>query len=203
MTVAALALAAPEASATSTGFRVPDRPDTRPQVVCATNLLHRSGLYCASPFVKPNTYDGLGVLRPSESGHVTRIQGGNDILLAIEGDLDQTGPRPTLSPGHAWSANGYRCTRTTTAVRCRRGRYGFTIPAHPARRAGQNVATSLHISLWPNGRGQAPKQTHTLTCVPTGTTTPRPSAMPPVPRSDSQHLAATSSCSAAPRARRT
>jgi hypothetical protein len=44
---------------------------------------------------------------------------------AIEGAADRT--RPILSPGHSWSANGYHCARTTTAVRCRRGTHGFSI----------------------------------------------------------------------------
>jgi hypothetical protein len=38
------------------------------------------------------------------------------------------------------------------------------------------VATSLHISLWPNGRGHAPKQTYTLTCAPIGGTLPHAAA---------------------------
>jgi hypothetical protein len=35
--------------------------------------------------------------------------------------------RPTLSLGHNWSANGYHCARTTTAVGCRPGTHGFSI----------------------------------------------------------------------------
>jgi hypothetical protein len=121
MTIAVLALTL----ATSTGFRVPDGPSGPPEVVCATNLPHRTGLYCASPRIKPHTYDGLGVLRLSRTGTVTTIQGGNDLLLAIEGAGDRT--RPTLDPGHSWSANGYHCARTTTAVRCRPETHGFSI----------------------------------------------------------------------------
>jgi hypothetical protein len=121
MTIAVLALAL----ATSIGFRVPGGPSGPPKIVCATNLPQRSGLYCASPFVKPHTYDGLGVLRLSPAGTVTTIQGGNDILLAIEGDLGRT--RPILRPGRSWSANGYHCARTTTAVHCRRGTHGLAI----------------------------------------------------------------------------
>jgi hypothetical protein len=121
MTLAVLALAL----AASTGFRVPDGPSGPPEVVCATNLPHRSGLYCASPRIKPHTYDGLGVLRLTRTGTVTMIQGGNDLLLAIEGAGDRT--RPILSPGHSWSANGYRCARTTTAVRCRPETHSFSI----------------------------------------------------------------------------
>ena len=113
------------ALATSIGFRVPDGPSGPPEVVCATNLPHRSGLYCAFPRIKPHTYDGLGVLRLSPTGTVTKIQGGNDLLLAIEGAGDRT--RPILSPGHSWSANGYHCARTTTAVRCRPETHGFSI----------------------------------------------------------------------------
>jgi hypothetical protein len=81
--------------------------------------------YCASPFIKAHTYDGLGVLRLTRTGTVRMIQGGNDLLLAIEGAGDRT--RPILSPGHSWSANGYHCARTTTAVRCRPGTHGFSI----------------------------------------------------------------------------
>jgi hypothetical protein len=121
MTIAVLALAL----AASIGFRVPDGLAGPAEAVCATNLPHRSGLYCASPSIKPHTYDGLGVLRLSPTGTVTMIQGGNDLLLAIEGAGDRT--RPILSPGHSWSANGYHCARTTTAVRCRRGTHGFSI----------------------------------------------------------------------------
>jgi hypothetical protein len=121
MTIAFLALAL----ATSTGSRVPDGPSGPPEVVCATSLPHRSGLYCASPLIKPHTYDGLGVLRLTRTGTLTMIPGGNDLLLAIEGAGDHT--RPILSPGHSWSANGYHCARTTTAVRCRRGTHGFSI----------------------------------------------------------------------------
>jgi hypothetical protein len=120
MSIAVLALAL----ATS-GFRVTDGPSGPPKIICATNVTHRSGLYCASPFIKPNTYDGLGVLRLSPTGSVTRVQGANDILLTIEGAGDHT--RPILSPGHSWSANGYHCAHTTTAVRCRRGTHGFGI----------------------------------------------------------------------------
>jgi hypothetical protein len=80
MTIAVLALAL----ATSTGFRVPDGPSGPPEVACATNLAHRSGLYCASPLIKPHTYDGVGVLRLTLTGTVTMIQAGNDLLLAIE-----------------------------------------------------------------------------------------------------------------------
>jgi hypothetical protein len=122
MTIALLVLAL----ATSSGFRVPDGAFGPPKVVCATSLPQRSGLYCASPFVKPHTYDGLGVLRLSPTGTVTTIQGGNDILLAIDGDLlGRT--RPILRTGHSWSANGYRCARTATAVRCRRGTHSLAI----------------------------------------------------------------------------
>jgi hypothetical protein len=38
------------------------------------------------------------------------------------------------------------------------------------------VATSLHISLWPNGRGHAPIETYTLTCAPVGGTLPHAAA---------------------------
>jgi hypothetical protein len=143
--------------------------------VCATNLPHRTGLYCASPFIKPTTYDGLGVLRLSGSGRVTRIQGGSDILLAIQGNLDRT-PRTTLNAGHAWSSNGYRCLRTTTAVRCRLGSHGFTVPTSATRRAEQIVVTSLRITVWPNGRDHAPTRAYTLTCAPAGGTLPNAAA---------------------------
>jgi hypothetical protein len=56
MTIAVLTLAL----ATSIGFHVPDSPSGPPDVVCATNRPHRSGLYSASPLIKPHTYDGLG-----------------------------------------------------------------------------------------------------------------------------------------------
>jgi hypothetical protein len=81
MTIAVLGLAL----ATSIGFRVPDGPSGPPEVVCATSLPHPSGLYCASPLIKPHIYDGVGVLRPPLTGTVTMIQAGNDLLLAIEG----------------------------------------------------------------------------------------------------------------------
>jgi hypothetical protein len=44
---------------------------------------------------------------------------------AIEDAGDRT--RPILSPAHSWSANGYQCAHTTTAVRCRPGTHGFSI----------------------------------------------------------------------------
>ena len=35
------------------------------------------------------------------------------------------------------------------------------------------AATSLHITVWPNGEGHAPKRTYTLTCTPLGGTLPQ------------------------------
>jgi subtilisin inhibitor-like len=35
------------------------------------------------------------------------------------------------------------------------------------------ASTSLHIAVWPNGAGQAPKLGYTLTCAPVGGTLPR------------------------------
>jgi hypothetical protein len=166
MTIAVIALAlfAPATAATSTGFRVPGPPSGPANVVCATNLPHHTGLYCASPFIKPNTYDRLGVLRLTLTGTVTKIQGGNDILLAVEGDLEHVGPRPILRLGQIWSANGYHCARTTTAVRCWRGSHRFAIVL---------ASSSLHVTVWPNGQGRVPKRTYTLTCAPLGGTLPR------------------------------
>jgi hypothetical protein len=123
----ALALAAQGAPHAAAGFRVPGRPSGPPKLVCATNLPHRDGLYCASPFIQPHTYDQVGVLKLSSAGAVTIVRGGNDLLLAINGDVDHMRPRPTLKVGESWSANGYRCARTTSAVRCRRGSHGFVI----------------------------------------------------------------------------
>lgn len=34
------------------------------------------------------------------------------------------------------------------------------------------ASTSLHITVWPNGQGHAPKRTYTLTCAPLGGTLP-------------------------------
>jgi subtilisin inhibitor-like len=34
------------------------------------------------------------------------------------------------------------------------------------------ASTSLHITVWPNGQGNAPKRTYTLTCAPRGGTLP-------------------------------
>src|SRR5205823_7552690 len=34
------------------------------------------------------------------------------------------------------------------------------------------ASASLHITVWPNGRGHAPKRTYTLTCAPVGGTPP-------------------------------
>jgi hypothetical protein len=56
MTIAFLALAL----ATSTGSRVPDGPSGPPDVVCATNLPHRSGPYCASPLISRTPTTGSG-----------------------------------------------------------------------------------------------------------------------------------------------
>jgi Subtilisin inhibitor-like len=35
------------------------------------------------------------------------------------------------------------------------------------------AATSLHITVWPNGQGEAPKRTYTLRCAPLGGTLPQ------------------------------
>lgn len=35
------------------------------------------------------------------------------------------------------------------------------------------AATSLHITVWPNGHGHAPKRSYTLTCAPLGGTLPQ------------------------------
>jgi hypothetical protein len=35
------------------------------------------------------------------------------------------------------------------------------------------ASTSLHITVWPNGRGHAPVRTYTLTCAPLGGTLPQ------------------------------
>jgi hypothetical protein len=36
------------------------------------------------------------------------------------------------------------------------------------------ASTSLHITVWPNGQGQAPKRSYSLTCAPLGGTLPHP-----------------------------
>ena len=38
------------------------------------------------------------------------------------------------------------------------------------------AATSLQITVWPNGEGHTPKRTYTLTCVPVGGTLPHRAA---------------------------
>ena len=38
------------------------------------------------------------------------------------------------------------------------------------------AATSLHVTVWPNGEGHAPKRTYTLTCAPLGGTLPQRAA---------------------------
>lgn len=38
------------------------------------------------------------------------------------------------------------------------------------------AATSLHVTVWPNGRGQTPAQAYTLRCAPVGGTLPRRAA---------------------------
>jgi hypothetical protein len=38
------------------------------------------------------------------------------------------------------------------------------------------ASTSLHITVWPNGEGHAPKRTYTLTCAPVGGTLPQRAA---------------------------
>jgi Subtilisin inhibitor-like len=35
------------------------------------------------------------------------------------------------------------------------------------------AATFLHITVWPNGEGQTPKRSYTLTCAPVGGTLPQ------------------------------
>jgi hypothetical protein len=35
------------------------------------------------------------------------------------------------------------------------------------------AATSLHVTVWPNGEGHTPKRTYTLTCAPLGGTLPQ------------------------------
>jgi hypothetical protein len=129
LAVLAIALAAHAASPTSVGFVIPGTSSGPPKMVCATNLPHRAdGLYCASALIEPHTYDQLGVLKLSSAGKVTIVRSGSDILFAIDGNLDRgRPPRPTLSIGHTWRAHGYRCARTTAAVRCRRGSHGFVL----------------------------------------------------------------------------
>jgi hypothetical protein len=36
------------------------------------------------------------------------------------------------------------------------------------------AATSLHVTVWPNGRDHSPKRTYTLTCAPVAGTLPHP-----------------------------
>lgn len=38
------------------------------------------------------------------------------------------------------------------------------------------ASTSLHVTVWPNGQGHAPKRAYTLRCDPIGGTLPRPVA---------------------------
>ncbi len=111
----------------SLGFTIAARsPDRPPLVVCGVRLpIDRPGLYCASPVITRGAYDGRGIVRLSSNGPATTVASGNDMLLAIEGDLDRSA-RPRLSMGSVWHVGGYACS-LANSLTCRRGHHGFTI----------------------------------------------------------------------------
>jgi hypothetical protein len=127
----AIALAAaitPATAAANSGFATLHRPGARPHVVCATGLPHVTGLFCASPAITRDAYDGMGVVRLAPDGSVHVVPSGNDILNAIQLNI-RSEARPPLRPGNVWRAAGYTCRNASGAVTCRRGARGFRIGA--------------------------------------------------------------------------
>src|SRR5262245_11956829 len=121
-------LALPGLARSSSGFKVaPAHATEPPRVVCAAKLpVVPSGLYCASPVISKGAYDGRGVVRLAPRGRAAIVRAGNDLLLAIDGNADNSA-RPLLASGKAWRASGYECNNRGNAITCRRGRHGFTI----------------------------------------------------------------------------
>jgi hypothetical protein len=108
------------------GFRTDD-------VTCAVSLSHRAGLYCAARAIGGHRYDGRGIVRLTADGRIGFPAAGNDLLLAIDGDLPRS-PRPRLRAGDAWAAGGYRCVCGRSTLRCFRAHHGFVIgSAHLVR----------------------------------------------------------------------
>jgi hypothetical protein len=84
-------------------------------------------LYCASPGITKGAYDHRGVVRLTPRGRVQVVTAGSDLLNAIDGNADQTAPRPVLAARGNWRRSGYSCTRRHETVSCHRGRRGFAV----------------------------------------------------------------------------
>jgi len=96
-------------------------------VTCAVRLPRlAAGLYCAAGGVKRGAYDGRGIARLTPDDRALVVRAGNDLLLAIDGDLPRSA-RPALRTGGTWSLDGYRCVAGTSRVRCKRLHQGFVI----------------------------------------------------------------------------
>jgi hypothetical protein len=106
-------------SAAAPGFRAAG-------VVCAVLPEFGGDLLCASSAIKPFAYDGRGIIRLSHSGHLSIIKSGNDVLLALDGDLPRS-PRPTLHNNRSWSSGEYQCRVTRGTVRCLSNHRGFSL----------------------------------------------------------------------------
>jgi hypothetical protein len=95
-------------------------------VVCAILPGFGGDLLCASSGIKPPAYDGRGIVRMSRSGRLSIIESGNDILLALDGDLPRS-PRPALQRDHSWSSGGYLCHMKNGTVSCLTHGHGFSL----------------------------------------------------------------------------
>ena len=93
-------------------------------VTCALGMPGATlGLYCATPAIEQGAYHlGIAVLPARGPAHV--VHSGNDILLWIGVDLDET-KRPLLGT-RTWHVRGYACVRRK-ALRCTRGPHGFVL----------------------------------------------------------------------------
>lgn len=121
--VVTVLIAAPVAA--GSGF-VSNGSHSSQKVTCAVGLRGFDGLYCASPAIKQGAYDGEGVVRLSASGQVQVVRAGNDLELAIDGNLPAA-KRPILRSGRAWLSAGFRCANSGGAITCRRAGRGFTL----------------------------------------------------------------------------
>jgi hypothetical protein len=123
-----LVLAAPAAAAPTRGFSA-----TGGKVRCAIGLPQLPGLLCAATGIAHGQYDHRRIVRLLPSGRVSLMRSGSDLLLAIDGNRDDT-PRPALTPGRTWRAAGFTCQNRAGSVTCRRAGHGFTVSATRSRR---------------------------------------------------------------------
>ena len=149
------------AGASTSGFKVDGR------VTCAVDLPNLgSSLYCASPAIQRGRYDGRGIVRFSPDGTVRVVPSGNDVLLFIDGNGDDTA-RPTLRPGTVWATAGIRCQAGFGRVTCERGRGSFALSGRdlyvlrrpPLTSVGFRVGSRVTCAV------RLPRQGSTLYCA--------------------------------------